>query len=35
MISYVIQTAKYVRVTKENALQMLLRIQILLCTSNA
>ena len=36
MISDVIQTSKYGRVTKENAfMQILLRIKTLLCTSNA
>ena len=36
MISDVIQTSKYGGVTKENAfMQILLRIETLLCTSNA
>ena len=35
MLSDVIQTAKYGTTTKENVLQILLRIQILLYTSNA
>ena len=35
MMSDVMQTAKYGRATEENALQILLRIQKISCTSNA